>query len=220
MLTMFSIAWHLSEVEGIWQFGFLATACQHGIPQSKALSDMPFLHCWACNVQYVKKYCCPFPIFYYQIPLCCIVFFHKLLNIMEDILYLDRPHGLRTCFCLFNNVLITGTLCAPSGKALCMKSPTGNSPKHGGTWKAYLWAGELLNYILLAYLLVCVPLQSTSSSCHSGLWILLESGILRWDSTLVVLVMSKDWPVQPQLVRCRAGESNSLFSIVCFLCPG
>lgn len=62
----------------IW---FLAMACHHDIPQSKALSDMLFLHCLACNVQYVKKHFCPFHTTHYQIPFCCIVFFHKLLNI-------------------------------------------------------------------------------------------------------------------------------------------
>lgn len=109
---MFSTAWHLSE--GIWQFGFLAMACHHGIPQSKALSDMLFLHCLACNVQYVKKHCCPFHTVYYQIPFCCIVFFHKLLNIAEYILFLDWPQAPSKCFCSFNSVLNVGTLCAPA----------------------------------------------------------------------------------------------------------
>lgn len=148
MPAMFSVAWHLSKVEGIWQFGFLATACHPGIPQSKALSDMPFLHCLARNVQYVKTHCCPFHIVYYQIPFCCIVFFHKLLNIVEKKLYLDWPQALSKFFCSFNNVLIVGMFCAPVEPfawnhpweiALSMVEPGKLSFKQENSWIASCW---------------------------------------------------------------------------------
>lgn len=178
MPTMFSIEWHLSEVEGIWQFGFLAMACHHGIPQSKALSDMPFLHCLACNVQYVKKHCCPFHIVYYQIPFCCIVFFHKLLNIVEDILYLDWPQALSKCFCLFNIVLIVGTFCAPVKPfawnhpweiALSMVGPGKLSFEQGNSWITPCW--HIYFYVS--------PYSQPFLAVTLSPWRLLEIGMLR-----------------------------------------
>lgn len=78
----------------------------------------------------------------------CIVFFHKLLNIVEYILYLDWPQTLSKCFCLFNSVLIAGTSCAlvkpsawnhPWEIALSTVEPGKLSFKQGNSWITSCW---------------------------------------------------------------------------------
>lgn len=193
-------------------------ACHHGIPQSKAQSDMLFLHSLACNVQYVKNTAAP-SILCVIIFLFVVLFSHNLLNIVEYILYLDWPRALSKCFCSFNSVLNVGTLCAPA-KPFAWNHPREISLSMVKLGKTYLWAEAFLNYMLLAYLPLCVPSQSAIPSSNAGSWRQLEIGMLRWSSILVVLVISRYWPSQSWLAELKTAASHFSMhhSLVCALC--
>lgn len=60
-----------------------------------------------------------------------------------------------------------------------MKSPTGNIPEHGETWKTLALSRDILELMMLAYLPLCVPSESDIPSCHAGSWRQLEIGMLR-----------------------------------------
>lgn len=136
MPTMFSVAWHLSEVEGIWQFGFFG----YGVLNQKHW--VTFLSCTVrhamCNMS--KNIAAP--------SIWCIVFFHKLLNTVEDISYLDWSQAVSKYFCSFNNVLIVGTFCAPVKPfawnhpweiALSTVEPGKLSFEQGNSWITSCW---------------------------------------------------------------------------------
>lgn len=93
----------------IWLFGYGMPLWHPSIQSTEwhAFLALPGMQCAIC-----QKTLLPLP--YYQIPFCCIVFFHKLLNIVEHILYLDWPQARSKCFYSFNHAFNVGTLCAPA----------------------------------------------------------------------------------------------------------
>lgn len=129
----------------IWLFGYGMPPWHPSIKSTElhAFLALPGMQCAIC-----QKILLPLPYCVLSDSFCCIVFFHKLLNIVEDILYLDWPQALSKCFCSFNNVLIVGTFCAPVKPfawnhpweiALSMVGPGKLSFEQGNSWITSCW---------------------------------------------------------------------------------
>lgn len=151
----------------------------------------------------------------------CIVFFHKLLNIVEYILYLDWPQALSKCFCLFNSVLIVGTSCAPVKPsawnhpweiALSTVEPGKLSFKQGNSWITSCWH---IYFCVSPYSqpFLAVPLaleaagnQHAEAEQHFG-------------CSVYVKVLAKP-DVAGRLPSCSKSVFYALFFCTCLVCSG